>query len=190
MVPVPETKAAEDKKYLWEEQIWKGSADASTSVIPVVPTNCDTIYTTGDGTFQFAFVNASSTSPDKIAIILGYNAGNLSENKLIIPDTVDAFTKYNENLGSRTGYVAVSRSQKPLYYKAADPVYEVDVSGNPILVKEAEFRACYYADYKQWSTLDLSEFYYRDNSGDTSGTVYQGADGYTYRKTEWGILFP
>lgn len=184
LIPVPETKAAEDKKYLWEEQIWKGSADASTSVIPVVPTNCDTIYTTGDGTFQFAFVNASSTSPDKIAIILGYNAGNLSENKLIIPDTVDAFTKYNENLGSRTGYVAVSRSQKPLYYKAADPVYEVDVSGNPILVKEAEFRACYYADYKQWSTLDLSEFYYRDNSGDTSGTVYQGADGYTYRKTE------
>ena len=114
LIPVPETKAAEDKKYLWEEQIWKGSADASTSVIPVVPTNCDTIYTTGDGTFQFAFVNASSTSPDKIAIILGYNAGNLSENKLIIPDTVDAFTKYNENLGSRTGYVAVSRSQKPL----------------------------------------------------------------------------
>lgn len=184
LIPVPETKAAEDKKYLWDEQIWKGSAAQSSSVIPVVPADCDTIYTTGDGTYQFAFVNASSTSPDKVAIILGYNAGNLADNKLVIPDSVDAFTKYNENLGSRTGYVAVSRSQKPLYYKANDPVYEEDVSGNPVLVKEAEFRACYYADYKQWSTLDLADFYYRDTTGDTSGTVYKGDDGYNYRKTE------
>lgn len=184
LIPVPETKAAGDKKYLWDEQIWKGSAAQSSSVIPVVPADCDTIYTTGDGTYQFAFVNASSTSPDKVAIILGYNAGNLADNKLVIPDSVDAFTKYNENLGSRTGYVAVSRSQKPLYYKANDPVYEEDVSGNPVLVKEAEFRACYYADYKQWSTLDLADFYYRDTTGDTSGTVYKGDDGYNYRKTE------
>ena len=184
LIPVPETKAAENEKYLWEKEIWKGSASASNSVIPVVPKNCNTIYTTGDGTFQFAFVNASSTSPDKIAIILGYNAGNLADNRLVIPDTVDAFTKYSENLGSRTGYVAVSRSQKPLYYKAADPVYEEDVSGNSVLVKEAEFRPCYYADYAQWSTLDLAEFYYRETTGDTSGTIYTGADGYFYRKTE------
>ena len=30
LIPVPETKAAGDKKYLWDEQIWKGSAAQSS----------------------------------------------------------------------------------------------------------------------------------------------------------------
>ena len=179
-IPVPQTKAAgETEKYTWENEIFKGGGSANSSVIPVVPKNCDTIYTTGDGTFQFAFVNASSTSLDKIAVILGYKPDNLANNYLEIPSTVDAYTKYNENRGSKTGYVAVSRNQKPLYYMAKEAVYEVDVSGNDVLVKNATFKPCYYADSAQWDQTDLANFYYRDSDG-----TVEGEDGYFYTKTE------
>lgn len=159
-IPVPEVSAADDTKYLWDNEI--GTAK---TVIPVVPYDCKTIYTTGDGTYQFAFVNASSTSPDKIAVILGYNAGNLTNNYLAIPDTVDAFTKFNENQGTRTGYVAVSKTQKPLYYRATEDVYGTDVSGNTYLVSPATYKPCYYEDYNNWSSLDLAQFYYKDDAG-------------------------
>ncbi len=160
-IPVPEAQAADDVKYTWDDQI-----GINNTVIPVVPKDCETIYTTGDGTYQFAFVNASSISPDKIAVILGYTAGNLTNNYLQIPDTVDAFTKYSENQGTRTGYVAVSKTQKPLYYMASPEIWEEDVSGNDILVSEAVYKPCYYADYTNWSTLDLAEFYYKNDAGE------------------------
>ena len=159
-IPVPEASAAEDTKYLWDNEI--GTA---RTVIPIVPKDCKTIYTTGDGTYQFAFVNASSTSPDKIAVILGYNAGNLTNNYLAIPDTVDAFTKYSENEGTRTGYVAVSKTQKPLFYQATPDVYSIDVSGNTYLSAPATYKPCYYADYNSWNKLDLADFYYKDDAG-------------------------
>ena len=159
-IPVPEVSAADDTKYLWDNEI-----GIKNTVIPVVPQDCKTIYTTGDGTYQFAFVNASSTSPDKIAVILGYNAGNLTNNYLAIPDTVDAFTKYSENQGTRTGYVAVSKTQKPLYYQATPDIHSKDVSGNDYISAVATYKPCYYADYSTWSTLDLANFYYRNDAG-------------------------
>lgn len=166
-IPVPEAKAdGEATKLTWESEIWRGSADNSTSVIPVVPANCDTIYTTKDGTYQFAFVKRSETSSeaDKIAVILGYNARTLEGNYLEIPDTVDAFTKYSENVGSGGGYVAVSRSQKPLYYLAQEEVYETDLSGNSYLVTPAVYKLCYAEQYDVWKNLDLENFYYLDGS--------------------------
>lgn len=167
-IPVPEARAdGEVSKYTWESEIWQGSADKSTSVIPVVPADCDTIYTTKDGTYQFAFVKRSATSSeaDKIAVILGYNARTLEGNYLEIPDTVDAFTKYSENVGSGGGYVAVSRSQKPLYYMESPEVYETDVSGNSYLVSEAVYKLCYAEQYNLWSGLDLENFYYLNDEG-------------------------
>lgn len=184
-IPVTETSAASDKLYTWDEQIGHVAADgtvgaANQSVIPVIPKNCETIYTTGDGTYQFAFVNASDTSPDKVAVLLGYNATNLADNTLVIPDTVEAYTKFNENVGGRTGYVAVARNQKPLYYMSEPAVYDTDeTTGAPVLVSEAVFKPCYYTDSVNWSTLDLADFYYRDNAG-----AYNGSDGYKYNKTE------
>ncbi len=184
-IPVPQTSAAGDVKYTWDDLIGHVSPDGTVgagnqSVIPVIPKGCETIYTTGDGTYQFAFVNASETSPDKIAVILGYNATNLTDNRLEIPSYVEAYTKFNENVGGRTGYVAVGRNQKPLYYMSAPAKYETDVStGNAILISEAEFKPCYYTDSVNWSTLDLSQFYYRDDAG-----AYNGADGYKYNRTE------
>lgn len=194
-IPVPEASATgADEKYTWDDLIGHTNetgvvGSANQSVIPVIPKNCNTIYTTGDGTYQFAFVNASPTSPDKIAVILGYNATNLTNNYLEIPDTVEAYTKFNENVGGRTGYVAVSRSQKPLFYMAAEEVWEHrdpdpssgNAEGTDVLVSHAVFKPCYYTDAINWSTLDLSEFYYRD---DTADDTYVDADGNHYSKTE------
>lgn len=161
-VPVPEASADTEKtKYTWDDQIGK-----SKTTIPTVPKNCDTIYTTGDGVYQFAYVSASATSPDKIAVILGYNANTLENNYLEIPDTVDAYTKFSENEGSRTGYVAVSKNQKPLFYESSPAIYE-DVSGNntPTLISPAVYSPCYAADKDKWGELPLDQFYYKDASG-------------------------
>lgn len=194
-IPVPEAGAAgTDEKYTWDALIGHPDVNGKVgsenkSVIPVIPKGCDTIYTTADGTFQFAFVNASSTSPDKIAVILGYNAENLKDNTLLIPDVVEAYTKFNENVGGRTGYVAVSKNQKPLYYMAEEEVWEQrepdpsdgDAEGERVLVSPAVFKPCYSSDSVNWSTLDLSEFYYRD---DTADDTYVDAAGNRYSKTE------
>lgn len=194
-IPVPEVKAdTTDVKLTWDNTIWNNGGTANKSAIPVVPADCDTIYTTRDGTFQFAFVPSSATSTEMIAVILGYTAGTLSEdsqgrNVLEIPDTVEAFTKFSENEGSRTGYVAVSYSHKPLYYMSAKAVYKqvlkvndsgepildtegnqiwetaLDEHGNPIILEEAKYLPCYNTDYNSWCNLDLGSFYYLDKNG-------------------------
>ena len=180
MIPVPETAAAdangEGKKYIWDEQIWKGGGASNLSDIPVVDKNEDEIYTTGDGTYQFAYVNESASSSNKIAVILGYNARNLVNNYLEIPDEVDAYTKYNNNQGSFEGYVAVSRNKKPLFYGVYDDVPvigedglpKVDPYTNEVITENVivEYRPCYYGERNNWETIDLSKFYYYDDVAD------------------------
>lgn len=175
------TTAVEGEKYTWENQIWKADLTASSSKnsssIPVVDKNCTDIYTTGDGTFQFAYVNESNSSNNKIAVILGYNGRNLVDNYLEIPDEVDAYTKYNSNQGSFEGYVAVSKSQKPLFYAVYVDTPKVDATGNEmkdpvtgeVLTERtlSEYRPCYYNDRNSWQELDLTKFYYwEDANGD------------------------
>ncbi|MBQ8596529.1 MAG: leucine-rich repeat protein [Lachnospiraceae bacterium] len=84
------------------------------STVPYVDEDA-TIYTTGDGMFQFAYIRPSSTDGDEVAVVLGANVTNLPNGNLDIPDTVDAYKKYTANTTS-TGYVAVSRNNKFLYY--------------------------------------------------------------------------
>lgn len=169
-IPVQEVSAdASATKYTWDTEIF----DKGKSKIPVVPADCDTIYTTGDGTYQFAFVNESDTSSNKIAVILGYNGGTLENNYLEIPNTVEAYTKFSENQGTKTGYVAVSRNQQPLYYKVVTSESVQDASGNDITSEEVEYKPCYYVDYDKWSSLDLSEFYYKNSSGAYVQTISQ-----------------
>lgn len=181
-IPVPEAEAAnangEGVKYTWENQIWKDDMESAstkqTSSIPVVDADCEEIYTTGDGTFQFAYVNESSSSSNKIAVILGYNGRNLVNNYLEIPDEVDAYTKYNNNQGSFEGYVAVSKSKKPLFYAVYEDVPKEDEEGNKIIdsvtgevVTErviSEYRPCYYNDRNSWQNLDLTKFFYYDSA--------------------------
>lgn len=174
-IPVPEARAAGDpKKYLWDEQI-----GIDKTKIPLVDKDCNTIYTTADGRFQFAWVEDPENAADMIAVILGYSGGTLTGNKLVIDDTFDAYTRYRQNIGGGLGYVAVGRNHEPLYYQVSPAVYEKDVStGDEILVSQAVYSPCYSTE-SVWKRLNLEDFYYRDADGE-----YIGADGYTYSKTE------
>lgn len=127
-VPVPEVSASidvnpkrvavvnyENSSMTSYEKIDGKEAPATwNSTVPYVDENA-TIYTTGDGMFQFAYIRPSSTDGDEVAVVLGANVTNLPNGNLNIPDTVDAYKKYTANTTS-TGYVAVSRNNKFLYY--------------------------------------------------------------------------
>lgn len=101
---------------------------ACESKVPYVDESA-TIYTTGDGMFQFAFIKPSATAADEVAVILGANVTNLPGNSLTIPETVDAYKKYTANTTS-SGYCAVSRSDKYLYYKKS--VHKTNASNYPL----------------------------------------------------------
>lgn len=83
-----------------------------------------TVYSTGDGDFQFAYVDSTGNengTGTKFAIILGYNhVGSLAGGTLTIPDAMDAYLNYNENDGTATGYVAVGKSGNYLFYQTED----------------------------------------------------------------------
>lgn len=83
------------------------------------------IYTTGDGMYQFAFVKPSATDQNEVAVILGANVNNLPDNKLSIPASVDAYKKYIANTTS-SGYCAVNRSDKFLYYRSSTQKLDKD----------------------------------------------------------------
>lgn len=159
--------------------------------IPYIEDPNETIYTTGDGQYQFAYVSPkNASSSDKVAVILGYNGGYLQNGALTIPDTVDAYLKYSDNLGTTSGYAAVGKSGNFLFYDVDEPVRDtttgeiiyddvprVDTSGNPVLDPETnlqiidkvmrtekKYYPCYYEDYNKWKDLEVDEFYYRPKS--------------------------
>ena len=161
------------------------------SNIPIVGPS-ETIYTTGDGKFQFAYCEPTSTSTDKVAIILGYNSSYLDANgSLTIPDKIDsAYLKYSDNLGSKDGYVAVGKSGKFLFYETkvqktdenGNLVYDDDVDdkGEPIKVPVmvSKFLPCYYETYKAWSELEPEKLYYLK-----SGATVSSGDASAYLPT-------
>lgn len=119
----------------------------ATSSIPI----CDedtTIYSTGDGDFQFAYVPSTGNETDggnKFAVILGYDhLGSLPEGTLEIPNTMDAYLNFNDNSGSGTGFVAVGKSANYLFYqtdevtryytyeKSEKEVVATDANGNKL----------------------------------------------------------
>lgn len=174
-IPVPEASAqvAAESKLTWVNEI----GSKNTSQIPLIPTDCKTIYTTDDGRYQFAWVKASGDAATQyIAVILGYNGGTLTDGNLVIPDKVDAYTKFSENEGTGTGYVAVSQNQKPLYYMSK-VVYIQDPSGNDteeIDYDKSEYSPCYTSDKDKWMYVGegaarrerpLDDFYYPNGSG-------------------------
>ncbi len=164
--------------------------DINNCNIPIVAEN-ETIYTTGDGQYQFAYVSPKNASTNnRVAVVLGYNGGFLEGNKLVIPDTVDAYLKYSDNQGTSSGYAAVGQRGNFLFYKVNEPVYDekgeqiydlvprVDLAGNPILDDngvqiidpvlrtQPKFYPCYYEDRAKWEKLELDEFYYLINGDD------------------------
>ena len=169
----------------------KVTVNASDSSIPVIDAS-DTIYTTGDGMFQFAYVEKGSGG-DKVAVIVGYDyERSLDQGVLTIPNTVDAYVKFTHAQGTAGGYVAVGKSGNILYY----PVYrtethkemqdtgEVDENGDPIM-KEVEvavqvidrYDPCLFSTYEQWyynedgTVRDPKDFYYDAGSQNYKPTI-------------------
>ena len=188
----------------------KVTVDIHNCRIPIVDSD-ETIYTTGDGAFQFAYVlpNDSSES-NKVAVILGYSSGRLNEGTLEIPNAVDAYLKYSENLGTAYGYCAVGKQKNFLYFRMAvdktdangeviyvddldRPIYEEDgvtqkrdpITNQPLYEKKAEkeivFKPCLYEDYDQWKDLEINQFYYDKNQNSVSGG--SGSTGPNYALT-------
>lgn len=141
--------------------------------IPQVDTNA-TIYSTGDGMFQFAYVSedGKEDSATRVAVILGYQSiGELEGRRLVIPNTVDAYLKFSSSDGTTTGYAAVNKKGEFLYYKtyadteyvrANDGSFELDENGNRILKTDAKptFNLCNYNSWQSWGKLEANEYYF------------------------------
>lgn len=144
------------------------------------------IYTTGDGMFQFAYINRKNSS-DKIAVIVGYVASrSLDGGILTIPSTVNGYKKLTDTQGTDLGYVASSQDGSPLYYAVykevevptGNIIYEdvYDDAGHVIgtvssneMKTETQldcYKPCFYSEEyrKQWEGLSSEEFFYKVNS--------------------------
>ena len=152
-----------------QAQITGTKVSADLSNIPTVGSG-EKIYTTGDGIFQFAYVNDNSGA-NKVAVILGYQSGYLSNGNLTLPNTVDAYSKYTDSQGTAAGYVAVGQNGAFLFYSQDiitgydDSNSYTDInSGQYIEVLEpiykTEYYPCYYSTYATWSSIDTMNLYY------------------------------
>ena len=168
------------------------TVEASESSIPVIQ-DTDTIYTTGDGMFQFAYIDKGSGG-DKVAVIAGYDyERSLDDGLLVIPDTVDAYVKYTHAQGTSGGYVAVGKNGNILFY----PVYKTEIQQQPsgekdengadimvdVEVKTNEvdyYLPCLYSTYDSW-------YYYEDGSVRAPEDYYydadESADGEDWKRT-------
>lgn len=180
-IPVDGLQAADTTDSL------KVTVDMTDCDIPMVDAN-ETIYTTGDGQYQFAYVSPGASS-NKVAVILGCNKSYLQGNALEIPNTLDAYLKYSDNLGTEDGYVAVGESGNFLFYKVEEQKY--DANNQPITttitttdpetgvtttetvpVTESKYYPCYYRDRAKWENLEIDEFYYDSNTVSGGNPVY------------------
>lgn len=105
------------------------------------------VYTSGDGTFQFVYMRPTESDSNKVAVILGYNAGVRQDSFLEIPETLEAYRKFTDNT-SKSGYCLVSKNDSFLYYESNEQkkndngflLYQVpglkDENGNPIEIDE------------------------------------------------------
>ena len=184
LVPEKETGAATDAPQV--------TVSASDSSIPVI-SDKDTIYTTGDGMFQFAYVEKGSGG-DKVAVIVGYDyERSLDQGLLTIPNTVDAYVKYTHAQGTSGGYVAVGKSGNILFYPIYRTEYEkkgtgvFDENGKeimetiPVQVLD-RYDPCLFSTYNQWyydedgNPRNPKDYYYETSSGvyaQTTDEVYQ-----------------
>lgn len=165
--------------------------------MPIIDFTNDNIkvYTTGDGAYQFAYVDEDGDigSNTRYAVILGFSSGNIPGGSLTIPDTVDAYLKYSATDGGTLGgYCAVSLNNEFLYYRISSDTnsdgngYEykvkeeqlkdiLDEGGKPTGEKETVevevskywyYYPCYYEQYDVWKNNTDGELYYRSKEAD------------------------
>ena len=127
-IPVPDVRADDpsttvaslpDKVWVWDQDISGNKPDLSIqpyckSTIPKVSDDA-IIYTSGDGRFQFAYVDTGNGI--RVGVILNYNAGALTTSSLKIDDSMEAFRKYR---GTTTDgyYCLVTQNNEFMYYDA------------------------------------------------------------------------
>ena len=188
-IPVDNLRAAgETGDELGSATLWPASVNKTItqeeSGVPYVDTD-EQVYTTGDGMFQYAYVyRKGQSSGDKVAVIFGYSGGQLDNNVLTVPDTVDIYKKHTHSKGSGSGYIAVGKSGNDLWYLTStqkvdeygelvyDIEYVVDENGDPVIDPTTNQQAmimhpvmvervypCYYEDYASWGEMALEELY-------------------------------
>ncbi|MCM1569553.1 MAG: leucine-rich repeat protein [Roseburia sp.] len=162
--------------------------DIEDGHIPLVDEKA-TIYTTGDGLFQFAYTD-ESTVGNRGAVILGYGGGMREGGVLTIPNEVDAYQKYPLNSDKEYGFCLVSKGGDYLFYEEitdktdefGNLVYEDDLT-KPVLdeegnetgkyeqkvVQERSVKPCYYEYYAKWGNLAADQFYYQSGTTTEDG---------------------
>ena len=134
--------------------------------IPEV-TSADTIYTTGDGKFQFVYKESGENATKKVAILVGYDKTSSlgSPGRLVIPARVDAYMKLSYSQGSGGyGYCAIGQNGMFLYYKVVTK-NTTTVSGNEITEEVITYEPCYYDDRLKWQddANNNNLYYYPSN---------------------------
>jgi hypothetical protein len=165
------------------------SAEEISDVIPLI-SQSEVIYSTGDSLYQFAYVNDEGPN-NKVAVILGYAGGALTNNSLVIPDTFDtAYAKYTATMGTTGGYAAVGQSGNFLFYRV-DTVTVVqeevlDELGVVIVpeqtVTTSKFNPCYYSSLSDWDDIPSDELYYSTHPN-TDGTAVSTGDASEFSQT-------
>ena len=136
-LPVPDVAATpsqdskpESKVWIWDnEQAGAPGRPAGKPADSIIASYCEntipyvdpasTVYTSGDGRFQFAYVDPGSGI--KVAVILNYNPTVLTDSSLTIPNTMKAFRKY-KTTSTEGYYCLVTQDDEFMFYD----VYEQD----------------------------------------------------------------
>lgn len=90
---------------------FNGATAGYESEIPLA-TDTTPIYTSGEGMYQFAYI-------DEVAVILQYNGGYLEGNSVVIPDTIEGYKKYTDNT-TRNDFCLVTKDGSFLAYRTQE----------------------------------------------------------------------
>lgn len=162
-------------------------------------TNADTIYTSEDGNYQFAYVQSPTSPSKKVAVIVGYDTYQTLEGGILrIPDYLDAYLQITSTEGTNGGFVAVGESQKPLYWE--DTYYTTESQLNistgeteQVQIEHRRLKLCYAETASTWKYYSNGErrattdFYYKQDGASTYVDDYRvdtGAGFQGFVKTE------
>ena len=178
----PDTYDTEDTYHLLQKAS-DGTPSAATPVssVPFVQdtdSNGDDtqIYSTGDGSFQFAYVNDQGVDvpggTNKFAVILGFNAGYIAGGTLEIPNTFDVYRRLNDNKGNGDNCL-VGKSGNFLYYiehedtkPTVTKAYQAGKTADELEPFANEKGSSYVNNYFVYEKNDANELYQLLNAYD------------------------
>ena len=152
-----------DKYYLL--QTGTGTVFTPVSSVPYVQAGTQ-IYSTGDGAFQFAYVNSLGVDDpggaNKFAVILGFNSGYIAGGTLEIPNTFDVYRRLNDNKGNGDNCL-VGKMGNFLYYvdtEVTEPTVTVNYDSTKTVDQQEPFgSAGYLNDYYVYEKNNTNPLY-------------------------------